>query len=257
MGVSIITDISAVFWAASIPEIQSGFMHDAPNKRYTCLICGESFAEGTVYPQEGTLHLAESAVEWHVAQKHGSVFAYLLDMNRALTGLTDIQRDLLKAWKAGKSDKEIAAEMHIGSTSTVRNHRFRLKEREKQAKVFLAIMGLLDEVEKGERFVTIHKTANMVDERFAITESEKEGIVKKYFRGGNGPLERIPLKEKRKIVVLQHIMLRFTPGRRYTEKEINEELKTVYADFVTLRRLLIEYGFMDRERDCSAYWVKL
>ncbi|MBJ6950597.1 DUF2087 domain-containing protein, partial [Vibrio cholerae] len=30
-----------------------------------------------------------------------------------------------------------------------------------------------------------------------------------------------------------------------------------YPDFVTLRRYLIEYGFLDRTDDGSQYWVKL
>ncbi|WP_317628394.1 DUF2087 domain-containing protein [Paenibacillus darwinianus] len=35
----------------------------------------------------------------------------------------------------------------------------------------------------------------------------------------------------------------FKLRRRYTEKEVNELLKRVYAkDYVTLRRYLIEYG---------------
>ncbi|WP_236719720.1 DUF2087 domain-containing protein [Neobacillus mesonae] len=33
-------------------------------------------------------------------------------------------------------------------------------------------------------------------------------------------------------------------------------LKSIYADFATIRRYLIEYGFMDRSKDCMKYWVK-
>ncbi len=29
-----------------------------------------------------------------------------------------------------------------------------------------------------------------------------------------------------------------------------------YDDNATIRRYLIEYGFLDRSKDCSKYWVK-
>ena len=45
----------------------------------------------------------------------------------------------------GKSDKDIQKELEIGSSSTIRNHRFVFREKERQAKVFLALMELLNE----------------------------------------------------------------------------------------------------------------
>ena len=59
-----------------------------------------------------------------------------------------------------------------------------------------------------------------------------------------------PRKEKRKIAVLRHIASYFQNGIRYTEKEVNERLATFWKeDYVTLRRYLIEYGYLDREDD--------
>lgn len=72
----------------------------------------------------------------------------------------------------------------------------------------------------------------------------------------DGKLEIFPSKEKRKLIVLQNIVNHFDGNKKYSEKEINETLKTIYSDFVTIRRSLIEYGFMNREKDCSEYWVK-
>lgn len=56
--------------------------------------------------------------------------------------------------------------------------------------------------------------------------------------------------------MLQHILTRFTPNRQYTEIEVNTLLKSIYTDFATIRRYLIEYGFMERSKDCTEYWVK-
>nr|WP_285865170.1 DUF2087 domain-containing protein [Lederbergia lenta] len=72
----------------------------------------------------------------------------------------------------------------------------------------------------------------------------------------DGPLDIFPSKEKRKRIVLQHLLSRFEINKKYTEREINEVLKSVYGDFATIRRYFIDYGFMERNKDCSKYWLK-
>ena len=39
-------------------------------------------------------------------------------------------------------------------------------------------------------------------------------------------------------------------------KEVNRLLGRIYEDFPYLRRLLIEYGFLERTASGSAYWRK-
>lgn len=96
----------------------------------------------------------------------------------------------------------------------------------------------------------------MVDERYATTEEEKQKVLLSYFKKGiEGELDTFPSKEKRKLIVLQNILKRFEPNRIYSEKEINEILKTIYNDFAIIRRSLIEYGFMGRSKDCAEYWI--
>lgn len=134
-----------------------------------------------------------------------------------------------------------------------------LKQKEKQAKVFSTIMGILKEGKSinMDKFVDAHRTVTMVDDRYAITEKEEEEILNKYFKEGiDGPLSTFPIKEKRKLVVLKNIIKRFEYGKIYNEKEVNNILKNVYSDYVMIRRCLIDYGFMDRKSDGSEYWVK-
>ncbi|MEX3747073.1 DUF2087 domain-containing protein [Lysinibacillus xylanilyticus] len=96
-----------------------------------------------------------------------------------------------------------------------------------------------------------------MDERYAITGEEKEKVLATYFKNGlDGSIESFPRKEKRKIILLQHIVTKFEVGNKYCEKEVNEILKPIYSDYVSIRRYLIEYGFLDRSDDCTTYWVK-
>jgi hypothetical protein len=92
---------------------------------------------------------------------------------------------------------------------------------------------------------------------FNITEEEKNTVIRTYFDNTNElRLKNFPAKEKKKIIVLQEITNLFNKTKRYTESEINQIIGSVYDDFATIRRYLIEYGFMDRTQNCSEYWVK-
>ncbi|HLU21686.1 DUF2087 domain-containing protein [Lederbergia graminis] len=249
-------NVEETFWNASIEELSNGYIFS--KEEYTCLLCGESFVDGIIYPMNEALYEAKRAVTLHIQENHGSVFDYLLKLDKKYTGLSDHQKELLQHFKNGLSDKEIVKELNGGSTSTIRNHRFKLKEKEKQAKIFLTIMQLLNTEEKNEdKFISFHKGATMVDDRYAITETEKQKVLSTYFKDGkDGKLDTFPSKEKRKLIVLQNIIQHFKVTKIYTEKEVNEILKQIYDDFVTIRRYLIEYGFMERNKDGSEYWVK-
>ncbi|WP_261130236.1 DUF2087 domain-containing protein [Bacillus sp. Marseille-Q3570] len=247
-----------LFWDAETDELKKGYIFNQTTEEFTCLICRKRFQKGLIFPwAEGLYMDAERAIKQHIIDEHGSMLEYLLSMNKKYTGLTDVQRKILMSFKSGQSDKEIAKQLDIGSTSTIRTHRFKLKEKEKQAKVFLAIMEMLKKADQKDDLVQIHKGATQVDERYAITTKEREKVLSTYFKKGpDGPITHFPSKEKRKIIVLQHIIRKFDPERVYTEMEVNEVLKPVIDDYVTVRRYLIEYGFLDRNKDCSEYWVK-
>nr|WP_243864950.1 DUF2087 domain-containing protein [Paenibacillus castaneae] len=108
------------------------------------------------------------------------------------------------------------------------------------------------------QFAPILRTATQVDARYVITENEYADLIKQYLPNGpDGPLASYPRKEKRKLAVLRHIASYFKNGIRYEEKEVNELLSQFWAeDYVLLRRNLIDYGYLDRNEDGHAYWVK-
>jgi hypothetical protein len=259
--VFVMIELSKLFWNAGLDQIKRGYIWDSPVEEYVCLICGERFTRGRVYPNGEAWYEAEKAVQIHITDEHGSVFQCLVELDKKHTGLTEHQKVLLTYFHRGVSDKQIAVEMENGNTSTVRNQRFSLREKAKQAKVFLAIMELLEERPIGgaetARLIDIPCSGVHKDDRFAITEQENAAIIKTYFpQGANGPISGFPKQEKRKIVILRQLIRRFKPGRQYSEQEVNEILKAAWDDFVTLRRYLIEYGFMGRLPDGSTYWVK-
>ena len=247
-------DLNALFWGASVDELKQGYVKRGDD--FICLLCGEKTTQGIIYEKDWIFYEAERFLRMHIEEAHGSVFETLIDFDKRLTGLTDHQSALMKLFYRNKSDAQIQKEMDIGSASTIRNHRFALKERERQAKVFLVLMELLKERDKcALTDVPPHLGAKMADDRFRLSAEENEKILKTFFpEGTSGALSRFPAKEKQKIAVLRVLAERFEPGETYAEKEVNEILAAADDDFVTLRRYLIEYGFMERKADGSAYW---
>ncbi len=72
----------------------------------------------------------------------------------------------------------------------------------------------------------------------------------------NGKLVRIPAKQKKWLVVLRWLVTKFEPEKLYTEPEVNTILKSVYEhDFVSLRRDLVDFGYLRRERGGGKYWL--
>ena len=74
---------------------------------------------------------------------------------------------------------------------------------------------------------------------------ERDKTLRNFFDGEK--LKSIPAKRKQRVIVLQKLLERFEPGRPYPEKEVNELLRQAHEDFATLRRELVDYGFLVRE----------
>ena len=134
-------DLSERFWNAPLDELKRGYVDE--KQHFLCLLCGTKIEKGLIYKEKEALYEAERYMRLHIEQSHESVFDYIISMDKKLTGLTDHQNKLIRLFHEGKSDKTVQEEMGIGSASTIRNHRFVLKEKERQAKMFLALMELL------------------------------------------------------------------------------------------------------------------
>ncbi|MER5554746.1 DUF2087 domain-containing protein [Streptomyces sp. NPDC002793] len=72
------------------------------------------------------------------------------------------------------------------------------------------------------------------------------------FSGGR--LTAIPRKPARREQLLAHLAdTLFERDRAYTEREVNDALRTVHEDCSALRRYLVVAGLLERPRDGSSY----
>lgn len=86
-------------------------------------------------------------------------------------------------------------------------------------------------------------------------ERERAKTLRDFFTGDT--LKQIPAQRRKRVIVLQHLVERFSPGTEYPEREVNELLKRAHPDFATLRRELVDYGFMTRDNGVYRVAVSL
>jgi hypothetical protein len=79
-----------------------------------------------------------------------------------------------------------------------------------------------------------------------------EGPASGFFRKGR--LSAMPAKRKNRLSVLSALADCFEPHRTYTENEVNEVLLHVHDDYCSLRRALVDEGFLSRVPSGAKYW---
>jgi hypothetical protein len=80
------------------------------------------------------------------------------------------------------------------------------------------------------------------DERIARYRSK---VLKAFFRGSQ--LTRLPTQHKKRLIVLEQFARRFQPGRTYDEPEVDAAIAEQFNDYCTIRRELVEEGYLERE----------
>jgi predicted transcriptional regulator len=91
----------------------------------------------------------------------------------------------------------------------------------------------------------------------AVAEMDLDGYDRKViadYTRRDGSLKTIPAQRKKLEAVLRYIVRVFEPGRRYSERKVNEMLGRFHEDTASLRRELVGYGLMQREGGGGAYW---
>lgn len=244
---------------ASVEALRSGLVEE--DGGFTCVYCGARFENGEVFPVGSRFFDARRAAQLHAAA-HEDRLERLFALGEKALSLTDNQKKLLTRFAAGERDADIADALGVAA-STVRHQRFMFRERAKAAKLFLAVWSIAEEGKSKrkdaaeEMLLPPHEGARMMDERYVITEKEQQKILENVFLS----LEPLRLKvfsskEKKKIVILRQVAAQFEAGHQYTEAEVNSILGEIWEDYATMRRYLIEYGYLERTRDGKTYWKR-
>jgi len=238
----------------TVSELRTGIRTTGTS--HTCILCGATFEVGRIYAQDSPaqdsptdLTDASLAAKLHVASERGGTVEPLLALPRAVTGLSETQTALLEAMNAGLDDKAIARTLGGKAESTIRNHRFQMRRRRTEAMIFLALIDqILEREETAKSFVHYPSRIAASDERVITTIDEATRILERYTDSEPAfVVKKFPRKAKERLVILKRITDEFEPDRRYSEREVNAILEAIFSDYVTIRRYLIDYRFLDRK----------
>ncbi|MBR5312100.1 MAG: metalloregulator ArsR/SmtB family transcription factor [Clostridia bacterium] len=69
-----------------------------------------------------------------------------------------------------------------------------------------------------------------------------------------GILKQLPAQQKKREIILRHILSSLPKKDSYTEKEINDHIKQFHEDYCYLRREMIAFGMMTRDHE--TYFVE-
>jgi hypothetical protein len=81
-------------------------------------------------------------------------------------------------------------------------------------------------------------------------DEDEEAVLRNYFRAGR--LRELPARQSKRRIVLTRLALEFDVGVRYPEREVNQTLRRFHDDYASLRRYLVDEGFLSREK--GIYW---
>ena len=151
---------------------------------------------------------------------------------------------------------EEIAKRHALAPSTVSFHLKKLEQaglvsskKEQYYVVIQANLALFDTTLK-EIVSASPASKDLQDERI---DDYHRKVLESFFR--HGTLEKLPAQHKKRLIVLEQFANRFEPGRRYSEQEVTGIIKPLFDDYCTIRRLLVDEGFV--QRDDTTYWRKM
>lgn len=194
---------------------------------------------------------AEPQMHAHLDAAHGGSVQAVLHSPSASNNLTPTQRDLLAAFAAGQSDKQIANAAAI-TTSTVRQQKYRFRQKAAQAKLYLAqYQAVFGAGDASDLLAVPAAAANL-----AITEATYDATVAKNiaFDGPHPQLSHWPKKEAARVCLIARISESFTFTKRYSRQELVAALTPWYADHPIVTRYLVDYGYLARTTDGREYW---
>ncbi|WP_066899782.1 DUF2087 domain-containing protein [Streptobacillus notomytis] len=76
-------------------------------------------------------------------------------------------------------------------------------------------------------------------------------MINKFFK--NEKLIKIPKKHEAKLEVFEFFHSKFEYNKEYSEKDVNEILKEYFDDYAVLRRYLVDFKYLKRDKNGKIY----
>jgi biotin operon repressor len=156
---------------------------------------------------------------------------------------------LIQALQEPQCVEELAQRCNLAS-STVCFHLGKLEKAgliRKRKEQYYAVYTLNEAIfDKSLRELTSFRNAEEYVQNERV-QRYRAKVLKAFMK--NDRVIRIPSQYKKRLIVIQEILLRFSPDRKYKEREVDDIIGEICDDYVTIRRAFIDEGMMAREGD--------
>ncbi|MEM9493696.1 MAG: metalloregulator ArsR/SmtB family transcription factor [Myxococcota bacterium] len=149
--------------------------------------------------------------------------------------------------------RDLASELRI-SPATVSHHLKILRqagllvETRRQPYVFYALEHSV--LQEAMRRVSEPETVQEIAAGSGLPPHKRK-VLSNFFDGPR--LTSIPSQRRKKEIVFEELLRRLPRRREYSEKDLNQFIKTIHPDFCTIRREFIMGRYMEREE--GRYWL--
>lgn len=141
------------------------------------------------------------------------------------------------------SVEELAANLHL-SSATISHHLQRLQKAnlvQGHVQQYYSVYALRADV-LNEITQQLAALDSLKADTAARLDTYNDQVIDEYF--ARGRLKSFPTQLKKRQVILRHVANQFEIGKRYSEKRVNEILKSFYSDYATLRRELVAFKYL-------------
>lgn len=143
--------------------------------------------------------------------------------------------------------EELAERLHL-APSTISFHLRRLEEAHlvtKSKTQYYLIYHLRSDILQMRLRDFVSMPADHDSAEHKRMRKHRQKVIATFFRGGE--LTALPKQWRKRRIVLEEFLTRFEPGGQYQEHEVNQRIQTLYPDYCTIRRLLVDEGYMTRQ----------
>lgn len=179
----------------------------------------------------------------------------VVSYHKALADPTRIKILILLA--DGELNGQVLAEKLYVTPATITHHATKLREaslineRRDKNTIYFSLNHYFIKNNATATENLIYKKNNSKGDADTVNDDHKrmkDSVIRNFFTS-EGELKSVPAQLKKKLIVLEHLVLKLNKGQKYTEKEINQFIKSFHEDFATIRREFIMHQFMFRENE--------
>lgn len=84
-----------------------------------------------------------------------------------------------------------------------------------------------------------------MSEQAVYQKAERDKVARAFY--ADGQLVALPARMRKRLYILNDFARLFAVGSDYPEKAVNEAIAPVYEEYCTIRRELVDFGFMARD----------